>query len=173
MVTFRELIKAVLQSDADSVRQYLADGLDVDSCGDNRITGLMMAAKKGNLELVKMLLSYGANPNVVSQEDYTALNYTNDRLVSEVLIQAGGRYQGVIPTYWLKEKISLAELDHRCANATEDWKVKKLEPFKKLVLSEHELWTFVKTPWESLSGVAGFAIVYQTVPVRTLVTMRG
>jgi hypothetical protein len=172
-VTFRELIKAVLNGDVDNLRQYLEDGLDADSCGENKMTALMMAAKKGNLEIVKMLLNYGANPKLVSLEGFTALNYANDKLVCEALLRAGGRYESVIPIHWLKERISFTDLDHLCAEAKEDWKVEKLEPFKTLLLPEHELWTFASPPetWQSLAGRAGFAIVYEYMPVRALVTM--
>lgn len=57
------LLKAVEAGDIKGVRKLIRRGIKVDPKNKGETTALMMAARRGNLEIVKMLLTAGANPN--------------------------------------------------------------------------------------------------------------
>jgi ankyrin repeat protein len=66
MLKMSTLHAAALGNDSDSFRQLVAAGVDVNATDVIGFTPLMYAAQNGNLEVVKLLLSKGANVNVVS-----------------------------------------------------------------------------------------------------------
>ena len=58
----------------NGVEQALEDGADVNFQKD-RWTPLQLAVYNGNTEIVKLLLEYGANPNMKGYGNQTALGY--------------------------------------------------------------------------------------------------
>ncbi|MGO9201563.1 MAG: ankyrin repeat domain-containing protein [Limisphaerales bacterium] len=56
-------IECVANGDKEAVRLFMAAGIDVNGTAGDGLTALMVAAMKGNTELVKTLLDRGANPN--------------------------------------------------------------------------------------------------------------
>ena len=59
----------------EAVKQYLADGEDVNAKGDLGTTPLMMAAGRGHKEIVELLITNGANVNAKDEDDETPLGY--------------------------------------------------------------------------------------------------
>lgn len=57
----------------ESVKELLEQGIYVDSRNNGNMTALMKASSKGHLELARLLLSYGANPNAQSNSGKTPL----------------------------------------------------------------------------------------------------
>lgn len=67
------LIDAVESGDVAAVKAELARGPDVNQLGAGRSTPLIIAAGRGSLELVKLLLDAGAEPGWRDDTDETAL----------------------------------------------------------------------------------------------------
>lgn len=92
-----ELFNAVLASDLNNVRSLLQSGADCNSCNDEGVTALMLAAGMGNLEMVNALIESGANIHATDLRGWTALmkalyNHDLDRGFPEIvraLIAAG------------------------------------------------------------------------------------
>ncbi len=62
--TKQKLFEAARNGETESVRTAIDAGVDVNSTTDYNSTALFFACDRGNLELVKLLLEKGANPNV-------------------------------------------------------------------------------------------------------------
>ena len=65
--------RAVARGDVDAVRQWLADGGDVDAQDGHGQTALMVAAHQGHLGIVELLVARGARLNVVAKYNLSAL----------------------------------------------------------------------------------------------------
>ena len=57
----------------------------VDNTGYKKQTSLMIAAQLGDKELISILLSFGANPNLIDHLGKRALDFTRDRNCQEIL----------------------------------------------------------------------------------------
>ncbi|MBI1173917.1 MAG: ankyrin repeat domain-containing protein [Sideroxydans sp.] len=68
-----ELFNAVLAGDLNNTRALLQGGTDCNSCDDEGITALMLAAGLGNFPLVEALIEAGANVNATDTRGWTAL----------------------------------------------------------------------------------------------------
>jgi ankyrin repeat protein len=83
--------------DLDKVKLLLARGAEVNARAKTGISALMIAARyKGNAEVVKLLLQYGAKPNVEAkvQNNASALFYAitaGDVQTADLLIAAGAK----------------------------------------------------------------------------------
>jgi ankyrin repeat protein len=92
-----ELIDAVLAGDLGNVRSLLQSGADCNSCSDEGVTVLMLAAANGYLEMVNALIESGADINKTDARGWTALmkaiyNHELDQGFPEIvsaLIEAG------------------------------------------------------------------------------------
>ena len=80
-----EFVNACKMGDISKVEAMLKQGIDPNVTDDFGSTGLMVAAYNGHLEIIKLLLKYGANINqgyhgkgLAGMEGNTALNYTID-----------------------------------------------------------------------------------------------
>jgi len=64
-----ELLKQVKDNNVKKVREYLDNGRFPDDYGDSvlHVTPLMIAAENGNLEIVKLLIEHGSDPNARQQ----------------------------------------------------------------------------------------------------------
>ncbi len=64
------LLEAVIVGDVEKVKDLLTNGAEVDVRDENGMTPLLLAAKKGNSEIVSLLLAHGADVN--AQDYYLA-----------------------------------------------------------------------------------------------------
>jgi len=85
------LIDAVIEEDIDQVTKLLESGVTVDKMNNEGTTALMEASFNGNLNIVKLLLSYDADPNLVDKSGlnsfvwaYKAKNFS---VLRELLIK--------------------------------------------------------------------------------------
>jgi Ankyrin repeats (3 copies) len=93
-----DLMRAAAQEDPKAVRQLLAatKGSNVNALDQSGQTALILACQNPNAnpDVVKALLSAGADANLRSRNGYTALTWSqarNNSAVSRLLRQAGGR----------------------------------------------------------------------------------
>ena len=73
-----QLWTAVRMGDQKSVRTLLHDGVSVNARGKQGWTALMIAASKGNREMVTILLAAGANTEPRDQLGKTASDYAEE-----------------------------------------------------------------------------------------------
>ncbi len=107
------LVRAI-RMDCDSVVDVLlkAPGIEVDTASEYGETALMLAAFKGNMELVQRLLAEGASVNRVG--GWTPLHYAAAQGHTEIvklLLEKGARvnvqtYSGITPLYMAARKPS-------------------------------------------------------------------
>eukprot|EP01035_Chromulina_nebulosa_P024875 gene24875-32405_t len=69
----KKLLKAVQDADMDKVKKNLDKGADIEFRDHVRYTPLILAASRGNAELVELLLSKGADIEASDMVGYTAL----------------------------------------------------------------------------------------------------
>ena len=62
------LLDAAGRGDVASVRDLLANGVDIESTNDRGATPLYVAAERGHLEVVRLLLAHGADPDTKDLE---------------------------------------------------------------------------------------------------------
>lgn len=85
------LITAIIEEDIDQVQRLLESGVTVDKMNNKGKTALMEASYIGNLEIVKLLLSYDANPNLVDKDGFSSFVWAykekNFHIIKELLIK--------------------------------------------------------------------------------------
>jgi ankyrin repeat protein len=94
-VTAIDLLQdAIAEEDASRAARAIAQGADVNAFCDDE-TMLSAAAQTGNVELVKLLLAAGADPNRKNADGTTALTWSPDAAMSEALLGGGAsaRYE--------------------------------------------------------------------------------
>jgi ankyrin repeat protein len=81
------LMAAARAEDVDLVRWALDRGIEVNAIRPkkNHATALMIAAGKGNPEIVELLLARGADPDLTNHEDRTALDLAKSKEVKDLL----------------------------------------------------------------------------------------
>jgi len=81
------LMAAVRAEEVQLVQWALDHGIDVNAIRPekNNATALILAARKGNAEIVRLLLATGADPRAVNSEGKTALDIANGKRVKELL----------------------------------------------------------------------------------------
>lgn len=102
---FSRLVGAIESDDLSSVKELLRQGTDVNAPGENAQTPLMLAASKGNRNIVQALLAAGALVNAHTVNGETALHAAaveRDLGIVDLLITAGadinaGNKAGVTP----------------------------------------------------------------------------
>lgn len=80
------LRNAVKSGDFNRVRDEIEQGANVDSPNEKGVTSLMLAAEKGNAEIVQLLLAKGKGfTNVQDKKGYTALMYAAKKGNAEIV----------------------------------------------------------------------------------------
>lgn len=92
--------------DMGKIRELLQQGVELELTDYNSRTPLMLAARYGHIDLVKLLLSSGANINHKNLMHMTALDWTNKGhtsnkinapIIAKYLKSVGGKYGKEIP----------------------------------------------------------------------------
>lgn len=99
-----ELFEIIRSGEPDKLRALLQGSTDCNSCDDEGMTALMLAANLGRLEMVEALIASGADVNAADALGWTALmkaiyNYEMDRGFPEIvsaLIAAGAEFENQI-----------------------------------------------------------------------------
>ncbi len=93
---------AAMRNDVEQVRALLKKGADVNAAQGDGMTALHWAAENGNTDLVRMLLSAGANREAVTRNgDYTPLHMASkagNGAVVVALLDGGSRVDAVTTT---------------------------------------------------------------------------
>ncbi|MBV9216719.1 MAG: ankyrin repeat domain-containing protein [Acidobacteria bacterium] len=94
------LAQAVADDDLDKVRDLLAHGENVNGKDENydNITPLFIAVENGSVEMVKLLLGFGAKVNARNKDKQTPLMYLDRDATPElveVLLRAGAKVNAV------------------------------------------------------------------------------
>jgi len=89
-----EIVYASGTGDLDTVRDELARGTTPNKRDVHGITGLMAAARKGHVEIIKLLIRYKARVNARDPKRSTALHFAaqfNHAQAITLLLKAGGK----------------------------------------------------------------------------------
>ena len=85
------LIDAVIEEDIDQVTKLLKSRVTVDKMNNEGTTALMEASYIGNMDIVKLLLSYNADPTLVDKDGFNsfvwAFKAKNFHIIRELLIK--------------------------------------------------------------------------------------
>lgn len=65
---------AIVKGDVEAVKKFIEYGVDVNE-KSNGMSPLMIAARYNKVEIIKILLANGANPNSKDEKGLTALKY--------------------------------------------------------------------------------------------------
>lgn len=68
-------IRTAYRGDVEAMRQFLDDGFPVNAGNDVGYTALMAAARGTSLEMIRFLLSHGAQATLADKRGYTALHW--------------------------------------------------------------------------------------------------
>lgn len=87
------LMQAIVDGDEDAAARAIAAGVDVDAIAEGAKSALILACAAGHEGIVGRLLAAGADPNVLTTDDTTALHYAAAHAPGLVrrLLDAGAR----------------------------------------------------------------------------------
>ena len=72
-------------NDLIKIKSLLKREYSIDEINKNGATGLMLAASAGHCELVKKLLLYGANADIIDSKGNKAINFSTDEEIINIL----------------------------------------------------------------------------------------
>ena len=107
----RELWRLAECGDVREVEELLPQA-DINARNEHGMTALMRAAYHGRVEIVRVLLEHGADPNVARNDDFTALSlaaFFGHSEIVEMLVAHGARTdvatrRGTSPQMWAKAR---------------------------------------------------------------------
>lgn len=113
-----ELLQDALdEEDAEGVAEAIRQGADVNAIWEDQ-TMLSAAVQIGDLELIRLLLAAGADPNRKNDDGTTALTWCGSSEIAALLLDAGASAR-----YELGKKVDYSSLHH----AAEDGDVARLQ----------------------------------------------
>lgn len=80
-----DFVRSAAEGDQKALGLFLAAGFDVNKPNTAGFTGLMVAAERGRLDIVKLLLDHKADPNVAGRDGSTALMLAAENNQPEIL----------------------------------------------------------------------------------------
>jgi len=87
-----EILKACTEGNMEEVKKLLKEDPTLINAKDwNGETPLHKAAINGHVELVKLLLEEGSNPNALSYEGIYPIDWTKSEEIKEILIKHGAK----------------------------------------------------------------------------------
>ena len=81
------VVRAAKRGNLEKVRQFLDQGVNVNTRDGYGRTALMEASREGHAELVSLLLAHGADPELESFSNTNAFQYAKNSSVYNLLIQ--------------------------------------------------------------------------------------
>lgn len=96
----KKLVRAVDSNDLESIRQMIAEGMDINTPAIGDGTALILAVKMDNKVMVEALLSLGADVNQSSRGDgnpLIAAAMNNNIVLAELLIGQGADVNRIVP----------------------------------------------------------------------------
>jgi ankyrin repeat protein len=88
------LITAVYNLNFSDVQRLLSNGIDINIVNVAGETPLIIASQHGSIEMVTLLLQYGANKNLRDNQGRTALDWADlSRADNQILHQNGANYR--------------------------------------------------------------------------------
>ncbi|MGI9228167.1 MAG: ankyrin repeat domain-containing protein [Gammaproteobacteria bacterium] len=85
---YESLYSAIKMDSAKEIKQFISFGADINYRYEGGKTPLMLASSMGSIGAVKALLELGANPDLISEKDMTAMDYAHqnrDKFIVAVL----------------------------------------------------------------------------------------
>lgn len=76
-VSTKKLYKAVQNNDYELVKKYILEGANTSYSKKNGVSLLHIAAAQGNLNIVKVLASHGADMNAITVKKWTPLHHAS------------------------------------------------------------------------------------------------
>lgn len=74
LVDYAEGKQSPSKQPTEDLRKLLEQGVNVNHCGDGNVTPLLWAMSVGNKQAFKLLLDYGADPNIIYSDDLPIRN---------------------------------------------------------------------------------------------------
>ncbi|CBL46592.1 Hypothetical protein HDN1F_30090 [gamma proteobacterium HdN1] len=99
------LVRAAVNGNISEVKNYIAEGVSVNSPGSHGVTPLMFVLMSRNKQGARALLELGADPNQPFDDGYTAVWFwsgADDPEILELLLTHGGN-----PNVWAEDKNAL------------------------------------------------------------------
>lgn len=84
---------ACFSESSPCIKCLLDAGIDIDYQNPSGATVLIYAASSGKQRVVEQLLQAGANPNIATQDDFTALDLAANRECLRLMKQAVAQYR--------------------------------------------------------------------------------
>lgn len=123
-----KLIHAISNEDIDSIKALIANGVDLnapDQWGhfSQQIgeTPLMIATRLDNIEIVQLLLSAGANVNILARSGASVLHRSKTPETLEFLLKAGANPNVLIDDCYYGKENTLLHLDTRFPQMIDLW----------------------------------------------------
>lgn len=89
---YTSLIDATIDNDVEKVKHIIESGVIIDKMNNNGMTALMLASYSGNLDILKLLLSYDANPHLIDKSGFSSFVWAykakHYHILQELLIKA-------------------------------------------------------------------------------------
>lgn len=86
-VDFKEykILEAVAENNFDKVKTLIKNGHNVDEMNEQGYTPLILAIKRGYLNIVELLIEKGANPNLFSERDILVMGSQGELMIMDTI----------------------------------------------------------------------------------------
>lgn len=124
------IVEAANNGELEKIIGYIAENIDINTQDDNGDTALQVAARKGDIKLVKYLLSQeGINPNTTNLKGYSALHEAV-RFAKSDVVYALVDFPGIELS--LKDKMGYGPVDWATTDDMKNYLIKKGAKSRKI-----------------------------------------